>query len=138
MIVAVPIRDGRFCPHFGGAETFSVFTVDEATGRIVDRRTDAPPEHGRGVFPVFLQQQGVDVVLAGGMGQRASSIFAHHGIEVVLGVEDDEPTRLVERFLAGTLASTGEPCHDHGHHDCGEHAHAGGADDGCGSHHQEV
>ena len=135
MIVAVPTRDGRFCAHFGGDETFTLFTVDEATGSIVARHNGAPPEHGRGVFPVFLRQQGVQVVLAGGMGQRASGIFAQHGIDVVLGVDGDDPESMVRQYVAGTLASTGELCHDHGHHDCGEHAH--GAHHDCGGHHHE-
>lgn len=135
MIVAVPTRDGRFCSHFGGAETFTLFTVDESTGAIVARSAGAPPEHGRGVYPVFLRQQGVHVVLAGGMGQRASGIFAHHGIEVVLGVDGDDPEAMVRQYLACTLASTGELCHDHGHHDCGHHAHDAHHD--CGGHQDE-
>jgi predicted Fe-Mo cluster-binding NifX family protein len=137
MIVAVPTRDGRFCPHFGGAEAFSLFTVDEVSGSIVARSEGAPPEHARGVFPVFLRQQGVHVVLAGGMGQRASGIFAHNGIDVVLGVDGDDPEAMVRQYLAGTLASTGELCHDHGHHDCGQHAHEDGAHHHCGGHHDE-
>jgi predicted Fe-Mo cluster-binding NifX family protein len=136
MIVAVPTRDDRFCSHFGGAETFALFTVDDVNRTIESSTTAAPPEHGRGVFPVFLRQLGVDVVLAGGMGQRASGIFAHHGIDVVLGVDGAEPEAMVRQYLAGTLASTGELCHDHGHHDCGEHAHAG-ASHGCGGHHHD-
>jgi predicted Fe-Mo cluster-binding NifX family protein len=69
------------------------------------------------------------------MGQRASGIFAQHGIDVVLGVDGDDPESMVRQYLAGTLASTGELCHDHGHHDCGEHAH--GAHHDCGGHHHE-
>jgi hypothetical protein len=35
---------------------------------------------------------------------------------------------MVRAFLDGTLTFSGEPCHDHGFHDCG-HDHGG---DGCG------
>jgi hypothetical protein len=70
------------------------------------------------------------------MGQRASGIFAHHGIDVILGVNGVAPEVMVRQYVAGTLASTGELCHDHGHHDCGEHAHAG-SNHGCGGHQHE-
>jgi predicted Fe-Mo cluster-binding NifX family protein len=131
--IAVPITDGRFCEHFGGAETFALYTIDQRTNSIGERLMMSPPEHGRGVFPVWLRQLGAQVVLAGGMGPRALGIFARHGIEVVLGVQGEDPDVMVERYLAGTLDATGEPCHEHGYHDCGHHEpHAGG---GCGGHH---
>ena len=106
MKIAVPVHQGRFCGHFGGAEAFALYTVDEESRTISDRELGAPPEHGRGVFPMWLRQQGATVVLAGGMGPRAANIFAHHGVEVVLGVVGEDPERMVRNYLAGTLEST--------------------------------
>ena len=119
MKIAVPIQAGRFCSHFGGAESFALYTVDVATRTLTDQSTGVPPEHGRGVFPSWLRKQGATVVLAGGMGPRAIDIFGRQGIEVVLGVRGDDPDALVRRYLNGTLETTGEACHDHGFHDCG-------------------
>ena len=130
MMIAVPIRDGQFSSHFGGAETFALYTVDEASRKITERLQAAPPEHGRGVFPMWLRKQGVTTVLAGGMGPRASDIFASHGIDVVLGAEGDEPEVMVQAYLDGTLTFSGELCHDHGFHDCGNHQEK----PGCGDH----
>ena len=81
MRIAVPLQQGRFSQHFGGAETFAFYTVDAASRSIADRQLDAPPEHGRGIFPTWLRRKGATVVLAGGMGPRAIDIFAQHGIE---------------------------------------------------------
>lgn len=134
MMIAVPMRGERFSEHFGGAEAFALYTVDETSQEVSQRRDAAPPEHGRGVFPVWLRQQGATVVLAGGMGPRASNIFAQHGISVMLGVAGDDPDTMVNGFLAGTLQSTGEPCHEHGFHDCGRHEPRVGR---CGDHHKE-
>jgi predicted Fe-Mo cluster-binding NifX family protein len=117
--IAVPIRDGKFCDHFGGAEAFSLYTVDDADSVVVERRVLQPPEHGRGVYPVWLRKVGAQVILAGGMGPRAIGILTHHGIEVVLGVQGTDPDLMVQDYLAGTLDATGDACHDHGHHDCG-------------------
>ena len=130
MKIAVPLRDGRFSSHFGGAEAFALYTVDEASREVSEHNLAAPPEHGRGVFPMWLRQQGVTTVLAGGMGPRASNIFAGQGIDVVLGAAGDDPEIMVRQYLEGTLEASGELCHDHGFHDCGHHHET----DGCGGH----
>jgi len=135
MMIAIPIREGRFTSHFGGAEAFALYTVDEASREVSERNLASPPEHGRGVFPVWLRKQGVTTILAGGMGPRASNILVGQGIDVVLGAEGDDPEAMVRAYLDGTLSATGELCHDHGFHDC-DHGHSHGAG-GCGGHGQE-
>lgn len=119
MKIAIPLQQGNFSQHFGGADTFALFVVDEATRTVSGPELASPPDHNRGVFPVWLRQQGATHVLAGGMGHRAIDIFNHHGIEVILGVQGTEPRSLVDSYLDGTLQATGEACTDHGYHDCG-------------------
>jgi predicted Fe-Mo cluster-binding NifX family protein len=115
-----------FSAHFGGAEFFAFYTIDEDRRTVRERTLTAPPEHGRGVYPMWLRQQGADVVLAGGMGPRASGILAQHGIEVVSGIQGGDPDAVVHAFLEGTLEASGEICHEHGYHDCGhEHGQRG-------------
>jgi ATP-binding protein involved in chromosome partitioning len=133
--IAIPIRDGRFCEHFGGADAFALYSIADGAKSVDTRQMMSPPEHGRGVFPVWLRQVGAEVILAGGMGPRAVGIFAQHGIEVVLGVRGEDPDLMVERYLAGTLEATGEPCHDQGFHDCSHHEPRGGG--GCGGDHTD-
>ncbi len=130
MIIAVPVCEGRFTSHFGGAEAFALYTVD-LTGKGIDHHELAvPPDHGRGVFPMWLRNQGVTTVLAGGMGPRAADIFLSQGIEVVLGAEGEDPEAMARAFLEGTLSTSGELCHDHGFHDCG-HDHGPGGHGAC-------
>jgi predicted Fe-Mo cluster-binding NifX family protein len=128
MKIAVPVREGRFSSHFGGAEAFALFTVDDDGREVREHSLMAPPEHGRGIFPMWLSNQGVTTVLAGGMGPRASNILIGHGIEVVLGANGDDPEVMVRKYLEGTLESSGELCHDHGFHDCGHHHSTDGCD----------
>ncbi len=130
MMIAVPIREGRFSSHFGGAEEFALYTVDETKRKVTEHNHVSPPEHGRGVFPMWLRKQGVTTVLAGGMGPRASGVFNGHGIDVVLGAEGDDPENMVQAYLDGTLTFSGELCHDHGFHDCENHNESSG----CGGH----
>jgi predicted Fe-Mo cluster-binding NifX family protein len=129
--IAIPLQQGRFCEHFGGAEAFALYTVDPTTRTVADLRHDVPPEHGRGIYPTWLRQQGATVVLAGGMGPRAADIFARQGIEVVLGVRGDDPDAVIRSYLDGTLETTGEVCHEHGYHDCGHDHHDQKGRGGC-------
>lgn len=130
MKIAVPIHQGKFSEHFGGAETFGFYSVDPEGGKVSDRHLEPPPEHGRGIFPMWLRRKGATVVLAGGMGPRAIDILSQHGIEVVLGIRGDDPDAVVDSYLDGTLVATGEVCHDHSFHDC-NHDHGGHRQGGC-------
>lgn len=130
MIIAVPTFAGRFTSHFGGADAFALYRIDAAQGEISSVESKSPPEHGRGVFPMWLRNQGVTTVLAGGMGPRAAEIFRGQGIEVVLGAEGDDPDAMTRDYLDGALSTSGELCHDHGFHDCG-HDHGPGGHGAC-------
>lgn len=58
--------------------------------------------------------EGVDVLIAGGMGDGLSARLGRHGIRVVLTDEKD-PVRAVQLWLAGKLAEApgGGDCHCH-------------------------
>lgn len=123
MKVAVPMVAGRFSEHFGGAEAFGLFDVDEAKSAIVSKTIAQAPPHERGAFPRWLREQGASVILAGGMGPRAVQMFDQFGIRVVAGVAGGEPEAVVKAFLSGDLVSTGEPCSGGHLHACGDHGH---------------
>jgi predicted Fe-Mo cluster-binding NifX family protein len=112
MRIAVPVAGGRLAMHFGHCEHFALFDVDRAGGVILDRRLEPAPPHAPGLLPRWLAEQGADVILAGGMGQRAQALFAEAGIEVVVGAPAEDPEQLVAAYLAGTLAC-GENVCDH-------------------------
>ena len=119
--IAVPMENGRFSAHFGGASRFAFYEVDEATRTIVSAAIAVPPAHERGAFPMWIKEQGASVILVGGMGPRAVQIFQHHGIETVLGIEGGEPEAVVRAYLDGTLVASGRGCGGGGLHDCGDH-----------------
>lgn len=121
--VALPMAGGQFSEHFGGAEAFGLFEVDEVTKTVVSNTMVEAPPHERGAFPVWLRDQGARVILAGGMGPRAVQMFEQFGIKVVTGVQGEDPSALVEAFLAGTLQTTGEVCSGGHLHACGDHGH---------------
>lgn len=112
MKIAIPLADGKLCMHFGHCEQFAVVDADPEQKTVVKTTHLTPPPHEPGVLPKWLHDQNVDVVLAGGMGQKARMLFAHQGIEVLVGAPADTPERLVADYLAGNL-QPGENVCDH-------------------------
>lgn len=112
MKIAIPMADGRLCMHFGHCQQFALVEVDEATRQATQTAFVTPPPHEPGVLPRWLHEQGVNLVIAGGMGGRALQLFAQNGIEVVVGAPVETPENLVAAYLSGTLASGTNAC-DH-------------------------
>ena len=112
LVIAVPVAGGRLCMHFGHCEQFALHDVDTANREILNSRQLTPPPHEPGLLPRWLHDQGVNLVIAGGMGGRAQGIFAEQGIKVIVGAPAEPPESLVASYLGGTLQS-GENACDH-------------------------
>ena len=112
MRIAIPTADGKLCLHFGHCQQFTVVDVDPDTKSVVRTEQLTPPPHEPGVLPAWLKEQGVSVVIAGGMGARAQQLFAASGIRIVTGAPSASPSDLVAEFLEGTLTPGANPC-DH-------------------------
>ena len=118
MILAIPLEGERFCDHFGGADQFVFFDIDEEQRTIAEHKRVPAPPHEPGVLPRWLAEQGAQVVIAGGMGPRAQRILAEQGIQVILGAAPQPPEQLARAFLNGELAGGANAC-DHPRHTCG-------------------
>jgi len=112
MRFAIPMVDGKVAAHFGHCSHFALFDVDEATKAIVKREVIPSPGHQPGFLPAWLAEEGVSVVIAGGMGSRAQAIFHENRIEVVVGVLGDDHEKVVLDYIRGELA-TGDNICDH-------------------------
>lgn len=112
MKIAIPTANGLMCPHFGHCEKFALIDIDPETKQISGRADVVPPPHEPGVLPAWLAEQGVQVIIAGGMGGRAMALFNEKGIDVVVGAPAESPERLAVDFTAGTLKTSGNVC-DH-------------------------
>jgi predicted Fe-Mo cluster-binding NifX family protein len=110
MKIAIPTAQGKLCAHFGHCEKFTMVEADETS--IIGTTQLDPPPHEPGVLPRWLAEQGANVILAGGMGQRAQTLFTQQGIQVVVGAPSDDPETLVKSYLAGTLQTGTNAC-DH-------------------------
>ncbi|MBF0450038.1 MAG: NifB/NifX family molybdenum-iron cluster-binding protein [Candidatus Magnetomorum sp.] len=110
MKIAIPLAEGKLAAHFGHCEIFAV--IDVENNEIVKKELIPPPPHEPGVLPRWLGELGVNLVLAGGMGQRAIMLFGEQQIQVVTGAPVDEPESLVKQYLTQTLATGNNLC-DH-------------------------
>lgn len=108
-IIAVPSDGNTISPHFGHCSEFNLFEVDN--NQIKSKKTVANPGHQPGFLPKFLNEQGVDIVLAGGMGRRAVDLFKQNGIEVITGARGNVEQG-VKNYLEDNLETEEEIC-DH-------------------------
>ena len=103
MRIAIPMAEGKLCMHFGHCQAFAMIEVDREQKKILSTEMLQPPAHEPGVLPRWLNEQGVNLVVAGGMGARAQGFFSEFGIEVMVGAPSDEPEKVVAALLDGTL-----------------------------------
>ncbi len=112
MKIAIPVADGKLCAHFGHCEQFALVEADVGAKKILSTSMLTPPAHEPGVLPRWLHEQGANTIIAGGMGQRAQSLFESNDIKVVVGAAADTPENLAMAFISGTL-KTGDNACDH-------------------------
>lgn len=110
MKFAIPTHNRELTAHFGHCENFAILTTED--GKIISEEYIDPPVHQPGVYPKFLADNGVNVIIAGGMGQKAQDLFAQNSIEVYMGVKTGNAADLVKDYLSSNL-KTGENLCDH-------------------------
>jgi len=127
MKIAVTYESGMIFQHFGHTAQFKIYEIENdavKASEVIDTNG-----HGHGALAGFLKEQGVNVLICGGIGGGAQMALADAGIQLFGGVSGDAD-EAVEALLAGQLTfNPNVRCdhHDHGHdHACGDH--------GCGSH----
>lgn len=115
--IALPSREGRVDDHFGHCAYYTIFSV--VAGSVVARSTMPSPE-GCGCksdIAARLEAEGVELMLAGDMGDGARRQLEMHHIRVIRGCKGEVET-VVADYLAGRLADSGEMCD---HHNCPTH-----------------
>jgi predicted Fe-Mo cluster-binding NifX family protein len=116
MRIAISADDSRgldsvVSPHFGRC---AYYVVVDLEGREVQKvgAVENPyyVHHQPGQVPGFIERQGADVMLAGGMGRRAIALFQQCGIEAVTGASGTVRHAL-EQYLGGELVGAA-PCRE--------------------------
>jgi predicted DNA-binding protein (UPF0251 family)/predicted Fe-Mo cluster-binding NifX family protein len=119
MKVAVPARDGLVDAHFGHCEHFMVYSLDKEKKIVAEEKIDSLEGCGcKSNIAGVLARTGVTHMVAGNMGEGAVHVLQAHGIDVIRGASGNT-REAAERFAAGTLDDSGQPCAGH----AGGHAH---------------
>jgi len=96
--IAIPISEGRLLPSFGKATEFAIFHIQNQ--QIIKKAILHPPSHGPNVFPDWLHDLGVSIIIAGNMGRKAMENFKAKGTTVITGSPSKSPDELVRQHLS--------------------------------------
>ena len=126
MKIAVTYENGQVFQHFGRTEAFKIYTVVD--GAVVSSEIFSSNGTGHEALAGLLAENGIDVIICGGMGAGAQAALQEAGIDIFAGAEGDADAA-VASYLKGELVNSGVNCDHHHEHEEGE---AGGCGGHCG------
>jgi predicted Fe-Mo cluster-binding NifX family protein len=122
MRIAIARTGNEVSQHFGYCDNFLLYDLDG--DKIVKENILANPGHQPGFLPRLLRENGVELVISGGMGSKAKELFQANNIQTITGVSGTAD-QILQAFLENTLVGTGETCnHEHKHDHDGNHEHS--------------
>jgi predicted Fe-Mo cluster-binding NifX family protein len=120
MKIALPSNQNRVDEHFGHCQYFTVFTVNDNKEIVAEDKVNSAAGCGcKSNIVNTLSAMGVNLMLAGNMGQGAVNVLQSFGIQVLRGCAGDVRS-VAEQWLAGNLRDSGIGCAEH-EHGCQEH-----------------
>ena len=129
MKIGVTYEDGQIFQHFGHTEQFKIYTVEDE--KVVSSEVVDTNGSGHGALAGFLADNGVEVLICGGIGGGAQMALAEAGIKLFGGVSGDADAAVEALLKEELVFNPNVTCNHHGE----EHHHEGGCGShGCGSH----
>ena len=129
MKIAVTYENGQVFQHFGHTEAFKIYDVEGQavkSSSVIDTAGS-----GHGALAGFLKDNGVDILICGGIGGGARNALAEAGIKLLGGVSGDAD-EAVASYLSDSLNyDPNAECDHHGNHHHGDENCGHGS---CGSH----
>ena len=121
MKIAVTYENGQVFQHFGHCAQFKIYDVED--GQVRASQVVSAGGSGHGALAGFLQAQGADTLICGGIGGGARTALAQAGIRLFPGVAG-EADQAVTDLLAGRLEFDPDTVCSH-HHEGEHHCHSG-------------
>ena len=114
MIIAVPYLDGNVNAHFGSTQAFLVARAVDGQMQETSIFEVQGVQHNHSGIAGFLKEQGVEVILAGGMGAPMQQALKQGGFSLYCGVTGPAEAA-VAAFLRGEIRPSDATCgHHHG------------------------
>ncbi|MDD5495697.1 MAG: NifB/NifX family molybdenum-iron cluster-binding protein [Candidatus Omnitrophica bacterium] len=108
MRVAISTDRDNVSAHFGRCPTFTI--VDIKDGKVIKKESLENPGHEPGFIPQFLHERGVECIVTGGMGMRATGFFKEFGIQAIVGISG-KINEVIEKLAQGKLEGGESLCH---------------------------
>ena len=105
MKIAISIDGNSVSAHFGRCPEFLIAEIQ--SGKLIKSEKLLNPGHAPGAIPEFLHSKGIQRIICGGIGAKATKNFNSYGIQVITGVTGDINDTL-DLFMQGTLIANGE------------------------------
>lgn len=129
MKIAVTYEQGEVFQHFGHTSQFKIYEIED--NEILSCKVVDTEGSGHGALASFLVNQGVNVLICGGIGGGAKMALEEANIKLYGGVVGNADVAVASLLTNTLVYNTNVTCshHDHEHgdtpHQCGSH--------GCGS-----
>ncbi|MBN2453694.1 MAG: NifB/NifX family molybdenum-iron cluster-binding protein [Candidatus Omnitrophica bacterium] len=107
MRVAISTDGDDVSAHFGRCPSYTI--VDIENNKVVGREIVENPGHEPGAIPQFLHERGVQCIIAGGMGMRATGFFQELGIRAIVGVSG-RISDVIDKLIKGELKGGDSLC----------------------------
>lgn len=116
MRIAVTYENGNIFQHFGHSQAFKIYDIEDS--KIISSQVIDNGGFGHDSLVGYLKNNGVSVLICGGIGGGARMVLGQAGIKVFPGAQGNADAN-VEAFIKGSLDyDPNTTCH---HHDGGEH-----------------
>lgn len=114
MKIAVPTKqNNQIDNHFGHCEFYTIFLISENKEILAETMLQSPQGCGcKSNIAYDLAELGVEIMLAGGIGEGAINKLASQNIQVIRNCKGDVH-ELVETYLAGNVVDSGASCAAH-------------------------
>lgn len=123
MKIAVTYENGMVFQHFGHTKQFKIYEIIDSS--VVSFSILDTNGSGHGALAGLLKENGIDVLICGGIGGGAQNALTQAGIKFFGGVQGSADQAVVA-YVCGKLDYNPDAkCdhHDHGEgHTCGEHS----------------
>lgn len=96
MRIAISTEGNEVSPHFGRCPFFTIIDIED--NNVKSKKVIENPGHHPGFLPEFLKENGVEYIIAGGMGRKAAGLFNQFGIKTVVGI-----TGTIEEVVGGLI-----------------------------------
>jgi predicted Fe-Mo cluster-binding NifX family protein len=109
--IAISTDSGMVSPHFGRAPEFTIIEIEN--NKLIGQKVLPNPGHSTGSIPRFINEQGAECMITGGMGHRAMQFFGDYGIDIIVGVTG-KIDEVIKKILDGTLEGGESLCNPRG------------------------